>query len=94
VLLDAEEDIWAKKEQETGSWRKLHTQKLHNMYSLPNIIEVIKQMTTKWTGYMYCRGEKRNVYRLMVEKPEEKTRLRRPIFIWEDNIKINHKETW
>jgi hypothetical protein len=50
VLLDAEEDILGKKEQVTRSWRKLHTQKLHNMYCLPDIIEVIKQRMTKWTG--------------------------------------------
>jgi hypothetical protein len=94
VVLDAEEDILAKEEQVTGSWRKLHTQKLHNMYSVPNIIEVIKQRMTKWTGYVYCTGERRNVYRLLVEKPEEKTGLRRSICIWVDNTKINHKETW
>jgi len=94
VLLDAEEDILGKKEQVTRSWRKLHTQKLHNTYSLPDIIEVIKKRMTKWTGYVYCTGERRNVHRLLLEKPEEKTGLRRSIFIWEDNIKINHKETW
>jgi len=64
------------------------------MYSLQNNIEVIKQRLTKWTGYVYCIGERRNVYRLLVEKPEEKTGLKRSICIWEDNIKINHKETW
>jgi hypothetical protein len=64
------------------------------MYSLPNIIEVIKQRLTKWTGYVYSIGEGRNVYRPLVEKPEEKIGLRRSICIWEDNITINHKETW
>jgi hypothetical protein len=28
---------------------------------------------TKWTGYVECIGEKRNIYRLFVENPEEKT---------------------
>jgi len=64
------------------------------MYSLPNIIEVIKQRLTKWTGYVYSIGEGRNVYRLLAEKPEEKTGLRRSICIWENNTTINHKETW
>jgi hypothetical protein len=82
LLLDAKEDILAKKEQVTGSWRKLHTQKLHNVYSLPNVIEVIKQRMTKWTGYVYCIWEKRNVYRLLMEKPEEETGIRRPICQW------------
>lgn len=94
MLLDAKEDILVKKEQVTESWRKLHTQKLHNMYSLRNVIEVIKQRMTKWTGYVYCILEKRDVYRLLVENPEEEAGLRRPICQWEDNTKINHKETW
>jgi len=64
------------------------------MYSLPNIIEVIKRRLTKWTGYVYHTGERRNVYRLLVAKPEEKTGLRRSTCIWEDNIEINHQETW
>jgi hypothetical protein len=59
------------------------------MYSLPNIIDVIKQIMTKFAGYVYCSREKRNVYSLLVEKPEEKTRLRGHVFIWEDNIKVN-----
>jgi hypothetical protein len=47
MLLDAEEDILGKEEQVTRSWRKLHTQKLHNIYSLPDIIEVIKKKNDK-----------------------------------------------
>jgi len=43
---------------------------------------------------VYCIWEERKVYRLLVEKPEEETGLRRPICQWEDNTKINHKETW
>jgi hypothetical protein len=64
------------------------------MYSLPIIIAVIIQMMIKCAGYVYCCGEKRNVYRLLVDKPEEKTCLRSPIFIWEDNVNVNHIETW
>jgi hypothetical protein len=33
-----------KKDEETGGWRKLHNEELHNFYSSPNIIRVIKSM--------------------------------------------------
>jgi hypothetical protein len=29
----AEEDIWAKEEEVTENWRKLHNEKLHDSYS-------------------------------------------------------------
>jgi hypothetical protein len=31
-----------KRDEVTGEWRKLHNEKLHNLYSLPNIIRMIK----------------------------------------------------
>jgi hypothetical protein len=37
-------------------------------------------------------GEKRNAYRILVRKPEEKRRLGRPSRRWEHNIKIDLKE--
>jgi hypothetical protein len=36
-----------------------------------------------------CMGEKRNAYRLLVGKPEEKRPLGRPRRRWVDNIKID-----
>jgi hypothetical protein len=38
-------------------------------------------------------GEKRNVYRLLVGKPEGKRPLRRPRRRWMDNIKMDLIET-
>jgi hypothetical protein len=40
-------------------------------------------------GHMARRGEKRNVYRLLVGKPEEKRQLGRPRHRWIDNIKMD-----
>jgi hypothetical protein len=31
-----------KRDEVTGDWRKLHNEELHNLYSSPNIIRVIK----------------------------------------------------
>jgi hypothetical protein len=71
----------------TGGWRKLHNEELHNLYSSPSIIRVIKSRRMRWVGHVARMGEKRNVYRLLVGKPEGKRPLGRPRLRWIDNIK-------
>jgi hypothetical protein len=73
----------------TGGWRKLHNEELHNLYSSPSIIRIIKSRRMKWAGHVVRMGEKRNVYRLLVGKPEVKRPLGRPRRRWIDNIKID-----
>jgi hypothetical protein len=73
----------------TGDWRKLHIEELHNLYSSPNIIRMIKSRRMKWSGHVSRMGEKRNAYRIWVGKPERKRPLRRPGHRWVDNIKRN-----
>jgi hypothetical protein len=34
--------IFGPKREENGSWRKLHNDELHSLYSSPNIVRVIK----------------------------------------------------
>jgi hypothetical protein len=55
-----EEDIWTQK-KEDGSWRKLHNDELHNLYSLPNIVRVIKSRRLRWAGHVARMGEGRCV---------------------------------
>jgi hypothetical protein len=43
----------------------------------------------RWTGHVARIGEKRNAYRLLVEKPEGKRPLRRPRHRWVDNIRMD-----
>jgi hypothetical protein len=62
----------------TGGWRKLHNEELHNLYSSPSIIRIIKSSGMRWAGHVAGMGEKRNVYRLLVGKPEGKRPLGRP----------------
>jgi hypothetical protein len=73
----------------TGGWRKLHNKELHNLYSSPTIIRIIKSRRMKWAGHVARMGEKKNVYRLLVWKPEGKRQLGRPRHRWIDNIKMD-----
>jgi hypothetical protein len=54
----------------TGEWRKLHNEELNGLYSLPNIVRVIKSRRMRWAGHVARMGEGRRVYRVLVGKPE------------------------
>jgi hypothetical protein len=47
-------------EYETGDWRKLHNEELHNLYSSRNIIKMIKSRRMRWVGHVAGMGVKRN----------------------------------
>jgi hypothetical protein len=78
-----------KRDGVTGGWRKLHNEELHDLYSSPSIIRIIKSRRMRSAGHVARMGEKRNVYRLLVGKPEGKRRLGRPSRRWIDNIKMD-----
>jgi hypothetical protein len=44
----------------TGGWRELHNEELHNLYSSPSIIRMIKSRKMRWAGHLARMGEKRN----------------------------------
>jgi len=46
----------------------------------------------RWVGHVACMGERRGVYRVLVEKPEGTRPLGRPRRRWENNIKMDLKE--
>jgi hypothetical protein len=73
----------------TGEWRKLHNKELHDLYSLPSIIRIIKSRSMRWAGHVARMGENRNAYRLLVGKPEGKRPLGRPRRRWVDNIRMD-----
>jgi hypothetical protein len=78
-----------KRDGVTGGWRKLHNEELHNLYSSPSIIRIIKSRRVRWAGHVARMGKKRNVYRLLVGKPAGKRPLGRPRHKWIDNIKMD-----
>jgi hypothetical protein len=82
-----------KRDEVTGSWRKLHNEELHNLYSPPSIIRVIKSRMIKWAGHVARMGEKRNIYRLLMGKPEGKRPLGRLRRLWVNNIKMDLRVT-
>jgi hypothetical protein len=54
----------SKKYEVTGGWRKLHNEELHNFYSSPSIIRMIKSRRMRWAGHvarMGMKGRKKKV---------------------------------
>jgi hypothetical protein len=70
-------------------WRKVHNKEFHNLYSSPSIIRIIKSRRMRWAGHTARLGEKRNMFRLLVVKPEGRRSLGRPRHRWIDNIKMD-----
>jgi hypothetical protein len=62
-----------KRDEMTGEWRKLHYEELNDLYSLPNIVRVVKSRRMEWVGHVALMGEDRGVHRVLVGKPEGKS---------------------
>jgi hypothetical protein len=67
-----------KRDEVTGEWRKLHNEELNDLYSLPNILWVVKSRRMRRAGHVSHMGEERGVHRVLVRKPEGKRPLGRP----------------
>jgi hypothetical protein len=80
-----------KRDEVTGGWKKLHNEELHNLYSSPSIIRMIKSRRMRWAGQVARMG-KRNAYRILVGMPEGKRPLGRLRCRWVDNIKMDLRE--
>jgi len=81
-----------KRHKATWNGEKYVMRRLCNLYSLPNIFQVIKSRRMRWAGLVTLIMESRGVYRVLVGKPEEKRPLGRPSHRWEDNIKMGLQE--
>jgi hypothetical protein len=70
--------VFGPKKEVDGSWRKLQNDELHNLYSSPNIVKVIKSRRMRWAGHVARMGEGRGIYRVLVGRPKVKRPLGRP----------------
>ena len=64
-----------KSDEVTVEWRKLRNEKLSDLYSLNNIVRVVKSKRMRWAGHVARMGEGRGVHRVLVGKPEGKRPL-------------------
>jgi hypothetical protein len=69
--------IFGAKREEDGSWRKLHNDELHDLYSSPNVVRVIESRRMRWAGHVARMGEGRGAYRVLLGVPKARDQ-------WED----------
>jgi len=81
-----------RRDEVTEEWRKLHNEERRDLYSLPNIVRVVKWRSVRWAGHVARMGEGKGVHRVLVGKPEGKRPMGRPRHRWEDNIKMDLRE--
>jgi hypothetical protein len=58
-----------KADQVPEDWRKRHNEELHNFYSSPDNIRVIKSRRMRWAGHVARMEKRRGVDRVLVGKP-------------------------
>ena len=81
-----------RRDKVTGEWRRLHNEELNDLYSSPNIVQVIKSRIMRRAGHEARTGEEKGVYRVLVGKSEGKRPLGRPRRRWVDNIRMDLQE--
>ena len=57
-----------KRDGVTGEWRKLRNEELNDLYSLPNIVRLIKSRRMRWAGHVARMEEGRDVHKVLVGK--------------------------
>jgi len=71
---------------------KLHNEELNDLYSSPNIVQVIKSRIMRWARHVARMVEGTGVHKVLVGKPGGKRPLGRHRRRWEDNMKMDLQE--
>jgi len=79
-------------DQDVHSILKVHNEELNGLYFSPNKLRVMKSRRMRWAAYVALTGERRDVFRFLVERSEEKRPLGRPRRRRKDNTKIDFQE--
>jgi hypothetical protein len=61
-----------RRDEVTGEWRKLHNEELNDLYSLPNIVRVLKLRRMRWAGHVAHMVEERGMHRVLVGNLRER----------------------
>jgi hypothetical protein len=86
----SENRVLRRRDEVTGEWRKLYNEELHDLYSSPIIVRVIKSKRIRWAGHVACMGrEEMCTYRVLVGKPEGKRPPKRPRRRCEDHTLVD-----
>jgi len=64
--MNREDGLTPKRDKVTGEWRKLHKEELNDLYSLPNIVRMVKSKRMRWAGHVARMGEDKGVHRVFV----------------------------
>ena len=70
----------------------MHNEELNDLYYSPNILQVIKSRRMRCAGHVSRMGVERGVYRVLLEKPEGRRPLERPMRRRVDNIRMDLQE--
>jgi hypothetical protein len=84
--------ILGPKRVDERSWRKLHSNELHILYSSTNFVKVIKSRRMRWAGHVAHMEEGGGVYKVLVGRPKVNRPLGRPRCRWEYNSKMDLME--
>jgi hypothetical protein len=67
-------DIGPERDEVTGEWRKLHDEELHDLYSSPSIIRIIKLRRMRWAGHVVRMGRRGTLIDYWWESQSERDR--------------------
>jgi hypothetical protein len=57
-----------KRDEVLGGWRRLHNEEFHNLYTLQNVVRVIRSRRMRQAGHVACIEVMRNLYKISIGK--------------------------